>query len=363
EGFLHPHRVSGGAAETTVVFICRDFDDARLREHEQLIRDLAAEIERREPRARVTVEVERSYRNMKEFLDARPRIVEAADEATRRPGTGAERKPRRNRRSRVERARPAHAEHLHGRQRVPLGPRVDLRAGHGRFGRDGGRAREAVGRAGLGGKLTGYSAYAQFYDATQGERTEHAAYIRSLLKKHHPRATTVLELACGTGSILKQLQPHYHLTGVDLSDEMLAIARKKLPGVRLLQGDMRAVDLGERFDVVLCVYDSINHLTRFRDWDAVFRRAREHLNDGGVFLFDINTVHRLASSSGAPPMVQWFGDGSLMVIAIVEAPRGAVDWEINVFERVRGSSYRLHLHLIRQVPFPTAPINSAPLNP
>src|SRR5262249_29990608 len=86
EGFLHPHRVSGGAAETTVVFICRDFDVERLREHEQLIRDLAAEIERQEPRARVTVEVEDSYRNMKEFLDARPRIVEAADEATRRVG-------------------------------------------------------------------------------------------------------------------------------------------------------------------------------------------------------------------------------------------------------------------------------------
>jgi len=86
EGFVHPHRVSGGAAETTVTFICRDFDLAQLREHEQLIRDLAAEIEREEPRARLTVEVEDSYRNMKEFLDAQPRIVDAADEAARRVG-------------------------------------------------------------------------------------------------------------------------------------------------------------------------------------------------------------------------------------------------------------------------------------
>jgi tripeptide aminopeptidase len=86
EGFVHPHRISGGASETTVTFICRDFDVERLREHEQLIRDLAAGIEGEEPRARVTVEVEDSYLNMKEFLDARPRIVEAADEATRRVG-------------------------------------------------------------------------------------------------------------------------------------------------------------------------------------------------------------------------------------------------------------------------------------
>jgi SAM-dependent methyltransferase len=211
----------------------------------------------------------------------------------------------------------------------------------------------------MDGELTGYSAYARFYDPTQGDRAEHAAYIRSLLQKHHPKAKTVLELACGTGSILKQLQPHYHVTGVDLSDEMLVIARKKVPGVRLVRGDMTTVDLGERFDVVLCVYDSINHLTRFRDWEAVFRRAREHLSGGGVFLFDINTVHRLAASSGAPPMVQWFGDGSLMVIAIVDAPRGAVDWEINVFERVRGSSYRLHLDMIREVSFPAERIRAA----
>jgi tripeptide aminopeptidase len=86
EGFVHPHRISGGAAQTTISFICRDFDLAQLREHEQLLRDLAAQLEREEPRARITVETEDSYRNMKEFLDARSRIADAADEATRRVG-------------------------------------------------------------------------------------------------------------------------------------------------------------------------------------------------------------------------------------------------------------------------------------
>ena len=86
EGFVHPTNIHGAAAETTVKFICRDFDAERLKQHEQLIRDLAADIERDEPRARLTVEVEQSYRNMKEFLDTRPRILEAADEATRRVG-------------------------------------------------------------------------------------------------------------------------------------------------------------------------------------------------------------------------------------------------------------------------------------
>ena len=86
EGFVHPARVAGGAAETLVTFIVRDFDGEKLREHEQLLRDLAAEIEREEPRAHLEVTVEDSYRNMKEFLQASPRILDAADEATRRLG-------------------------------------------------------------------------------------------------------------------------------------------------------------------------------------------------------------------------------------------------------------------------------------
>jgi len=86
EGFVHPTRIEGGAAETTISFIVRDFDGEKVKEYEQLLRKLAAEIERDEPRARVHVMSEVSYRNMKEFLNARPRILEAAEEATRRSG-------------------------------------------------------------------------------------------------------------------------------------------------------------------------------------------------------------------------------------------------------------------------------------
>src|SRR5919197_4520428 len=96
-----------------------------------------------------------------------------------------------------------------------------------------------------------------------GDRAEHARYLRSLIKKHAPGARSVLEVACGTGSILKQLWTYYEVTGVDLSEEMLDRAAEKVPGVPLFRGDMRKLNLGERFDVVLCVYDSINHLLRF----------------------------------------------------------------------------------------------------
>jgi ubiquinone/menaquinone biosynthesis C-methylase UbiE len=113
-------------------------------------------------------------------------------------------------------------------------------------------------------------------DMAQGDRAEHAGFFRQLIQKHHPKARTVLELACGTGSILRQLQPHHEVTGLDVSASMLAIAAEKVPGVRLIEGDMTQIMLRESFDVVLCVYDSINHLLDYAQWEEVLSRAREH---------------------------------------------------------------------------------------
>ena len=92
-GFIHPHRFTGTTAEAELRFIARDFDAAKLEEHEQLLRKLADDVGAEEPRARVSVTVEEQYRNMKEFLDQDPRVTEAADEAARRCGLDPWREP------------------------------------------------------------------------------------------------------------------------------------------------------------------------------------------------------------------------------------------------------------------------------
>ena len=90
---MHPTRITGSTAEAEVRFIARDFDAQKLEEHEELLRKLAADVAAEEPRADVTVTVEESYRNMKEFLDADPAVTEAADEAARRAGMEPWREP------------------------------------------------------------------------------------------------------------------------------------------------------------------------------------------------------------------------------------------------------------------------------
>ena len=86
EGFVHPARIEGTAGETVIRLIVRDHDRGKLEEHLELLRGLAAGIEAREPRARVEITETQTYGNMREIIDAHPRVIAAAEEATRRIG-------------------------------------------------------------------------------------------------------------------------------------------------------------------------------------------------------------------------------------------------------------------------------------
>ena len=86
EGFVHPTKISGGAEEAMVELIVRDHDAAKMVEHIELLRRLAAEITEREPRATVEFVDEEQYRNMYEVISLHPEVIEAAEEAVRRLG-------------------------------------------------------------------------------------------------------------------------------------------------------------------------------------------------------------------------------------------------------------------------------------
>ena len=97
----------------------------------------------------------------------------------------------------------------------------------------------------------------------------------------------------------------------------------------------------------------------FEQWEAVFDRAREHLRDGGIFVFDVNTERKLASFAEGPPWMQWFGEDSLLLIDVRDGEDRTYDWKVRVFEHVEGSTYRLHAEDIREAAFPVDQIKSA----
>jgi tripeptide aminopeptidase len=86
EGFLHPYRIEGGVAETTLRILLRDFDSPRLAEKAELLRTIARTIEAEYPQAQIAVQVQRQYRNMAEGLAREPRAVAFAERAMRRAG-------------------------------------------------------------------------------------------------------------------------------------------------------------------------------------------------------------------------------------------------------------------------------------
>lgn len=151
-----------------------------------------------------------------------------------------------------------------------------------------------------------YEHLAQCYDMF----TEDVDYKRwaDYMEKHFARSRqpihTVLDLACGTGSLTRLLAERgYEMIGADLSEEMLAQAAEKCRGVGepepiFLHQAMEELDLYGTIDACICCLDSINYVTRFSKLARAFQRVHTFLVPGGLFLFDINTPDKLRSLDG-----------------------------------------------------------------
>jgi tripeptide aminopeptidase len=86
EGFVHPYRIEGGVAETTIRVLLRDFDTERLADRVEVLRAAARTVTTEYPQASIEVQVAKQYRNMADGLKKEPRAVAFAEEAMRRAG-------------------------------------------------------------------------------------------------------------------------------------------------------------------------------------------------------------------------------------------------------------------------------------
>lgn len=131
---------------------------------------------------------------------------------------------------------------------------------------------------------------AHVYDLLYGGMKSYAAEadeLATLILDRRPGATSLLDVACGTGEHLRLLADRFDdLAGVDLDEGMLAVARGKLPNVRLEPGDMRTFDMGRAFDAVTCLFSSVGYLATTDELDAAVGRMAAHLAPGGVLVID-----------------------------------------------------------------------------
>lgn len=133
-----------------------------------------------------------------------------------------------------------------------------------------------------------FSRSARFYDAIYSfkDYAAEATEVETLIRERKPDATTLLDVACGTGLHLKQFAGSFEAEGIDLDPGLLEIARERIPGVSLHEGDMRNFDLDKAFDVVTCLFSSIGYVAGPDELAKTMERFAAHLDPGGVAVIE-----------------------------------------------------------------------------
>ena len=141
-----------------------------------------------------------------------------------------------------------------------------------------------------------YHDLADYYDdlVKDEEATQNWADLTARTIGHHRK--TILELACGSAEISCELAKRgYSLLATDLSEDMLNKAKMKHGAemLRFMPLNMVQFDLNETFDAVICFCDSINYLSSLKEVKSMIHSVKQHLNEQGIFLFDMHTPDRL----------------------------------------------------------------------
>jgi ubiquinone/menaquinone biosynthesis C-methylase UbiE len=178
--------------------------------------------------------------------------------------------------------------------------------------------------------------FSQYYDQLNQDNTSMINVIHEIVKANVPPEGHILELGCGTGTVMRTFGKIYQLSGLDNAEGMLSKAKKKVPHAQYYHADMTTFTIPKTFDAVLCVFDSINHITKLTDWNKVFFRVTKHLKPHGLFLFDINTMRRLETLSTLQPVIEKIDPRTLACIKIEKDTKNLFHVKFQIFENITG---------------------------
>lgn len=148
-------------------------------------------------------------------------------------------------------------------------------------------------------QMNSYCEFSAVYDElTQNvDYPKRFEYINHFLIENNITNGTVLDLACGTGSMsIELIKNGFDVIGIDLSENMLEIASNRLleygDNFSLLKGSMTDYRLDKSVKACICSLDSINHLNDIKDVEKTFCNVYNSLDENGVFVFDVNTIYK-----------------------------------------------------------------------
>ncbi len=139
-----------------------------------------------------------------------------------------------------------------------------------------------------------YSELSEIYEkmyATFIDYQEEYNYYSKILRKYNKKS--VLEIGSGTGNLSKLFSDRdFEYIGLDLSADMLELARKKHPTCTFLEGDMRNFELTNPIESAIITGRSISYLLKNEDVNSAFKSVHKNLEPGGIFCFDIIDANR-----------------------------------------------------------------------
>ncbi|MDN4525462.1 class I SAM-dependent DNA methyltransferase [Fictibacillus fluitans] len=145
-----------------------------------------------------------------------------------------------------------------------------------------------------------YQHFAYYYDQLMKDAPyEHwISFFQQAVASVEAEVSSVLDVGCGTGSISIPLAlKGYDVTGIDLSDDMLAVAHEKSmnqhASVQYLQQDMTEIEGLPEFDAAVIFCDSLNYLLTEEKVAAAFQSVYRHLKENGIFLFDVHSLYKI----------------------------------------------------------------------
>lgn len=145
-----------------------------------------------------------------------------------------------------------------------------------------------------------YQRFVYLYDTLMDDvpYDEWVNWVKTLKEKHAVKGNQILDLACGTGELSVRLgAAGFDVTGVDLSEDMLAVAHAKAAdtgiALPLLHQDMTKLEEIGSYDLIGIFCDSLNYLQGEDDVIKTFSGVFQHLMPGGLFLFDVHSIYKM----------------------------------------------------------------------
>ncbi|MCC6274218.1 MAG: methyltransferase domain-containing protein [Leptospiraceae bacterium] len=142
-----------------------------------------------------------------------------------------------------------------------------------------------------------YTTFSAYYDSilshVNHERWKNFILSEFIAQKSRNPAQ-IIDLGCGTGSLLSEFgELHAEKIGLDISEEMLEVARRNHPGMNFIQGNLLDFSLETKTELLLCTHDTINYLTNLKDLEEHFKCAKSNLASGGLYFFDVTSEYNL----------------------------------------------------------------------